>query len=551
MTLPSGDAPPAEIPASASPAPGHSSRSVARSAGLIGAATMTSRVLGLVREQVMAYLFGAGNAVDAFNVAFRIPNLVRDLFAEGAMSAAFVPTFTRYLARDGRAAAWRLGSQVLNALLVVTLVLVVAGLVFAEPLVRLLAGDYALVPGKFELTVALTRVMLPFLTLVALAAACMGMLNSLDRYFVPALAPALFNVASIAVTLMAVPTLMWLGQPTIHAMAYGVIAGGMAQLALQWPALRREGYRHQLVLDPAEPGLRQVLLLMGPGTLGLAATQVNVFVNTWLATGEGTGAVSWLGYAFRLMYLPLGIFGVSIATASLPGIARRAAAKDLAGMRDSVSSGLAMMLTLNVPATIGLIVLAHPIVALLFERGQFTAADTTATAGALMAYAVGLTGYSVVKIASPTFYALGQSRTPVLVSVLSVLTNAGLNLWLVQVLGYRGLALGTSVTALLNAGLLLILLRARLGGLGLPHLASVLARVAVASAIMGGVAWIVDRELAAWVPGTTLAIQLVRVGLTIAGALGVLALTLQLLRVREFTDVVGAVAARLRRGRVR
>jgi putative peptidoglycan lipid II flippase len=550
MTLPSGGAPPAESPATDSPAPGHSSRAVARSAGLIGVATMASRVLGLVREQVMAYLFGAGNAVDAFNVAFRIPNLVRDLFAEGAMSAAFVPTFTRYLARDGRASAWRLGSHVLNALLVVTLALVVAGIVFAEPLVWLLAADYAQVPGKFELTVTLTRVMLPFLTLVALAAACMGMLNSLDRYFVPAMAPALFNVASIAVTVVAVPTLMWLGQPTIYAMAYGVIAGGVAQLTLQWPALRREGYRHQLVLNPAEPGLRRILLLMGPGTLGLAATQVNVFVNTWLATGEGTGAVSWLGYAFRLMYLPLGIFGVSIATASLPGIARRAANHDLGGLRDTVSSGLAMMLTLNVPATVGLIVLAHPVVALLFERGQFTAADTAATAGALTAYAVGLTGYSVVKIASPTFYALGQSRTPVVVSVLSVLTNAALNIWLVQVYGYRGLALGTSLTALLNAGLLLWLLSRRLGGLGLGHLASVLARVAVASVAMGIAAWALDRQLAAWLPGSALFVQVVRVAAAILGSLGVLALSLQVLRVREFTDVVAAIAARIRRARV-
>jgi putative peptidoglycan lipid II flippase len=524
---------------------------LARSAGLFGLATMASRILGLVRDQVLAYYFGTGDAIDAFRVAFRIPNLVRDLFAEGAMSAAFVPTFTRYLTREGRDSAWRLGSHVLNALLLVTLALVAAGVVFAEPLVWLLAGDYAAVPGKLELTVTLTRVMLPFLTLVALAAACMGMLNSLDRYVVPALAPALFNVASVAVTVIAVPTLVWLGQPTIYAMAYGVIAGGMAQLLLQWPALRREGFRHRLVLDPSEPGLRQILLLMGPGTLGLAATQVNVFVNTWLATGEGTGAVSWLGYAFRLMYLPLGIFGVSIATASLPGIARRAANKDLDGLRDNVSSGLAMMLTLNVPATIGLIVLAHPIVALLFERGQFTAADTAATAGALMAYAVGLTGYTVVKIASPTFYALGQSRTPVLVSVLSVLTNAALNLWLVQLYGYRGLALGTSITALLNAGLLLVLLRRRLGGLGMPHLTSVLARVAAAGVVMGSVAWALDRQLAGWLPGTALAIQIVRVGATITVALGVLALALHVLRVREFTDVVAAVAARLRRGRRR
>ena len=519
---------------------------LARSAGLIGAATMTSRILGLVREQVMVYLFGAGNAVDAFNVAFRIPNLVRDLFAEGAMSAAFVPTFTKYLTRDGKPAAWRLGSNVLNALLVVTLLLVVLGIVFAEPLVRVLAGDYAEVPGKFELTVELTRLMLPFLTLVALAAACMGMLNSLDRYFLPALAPALFNVASITTTVIAVPVLMWLGLPTIYAMALGVLTGGVAQLLVQWPALRGEGFRHQAVLDTAEPGMRQVLLLMGPGTLGLAATQVNVFVNTWLATGEGTGAVSWLGYAFRLMYLPLGIFGVSIATASLPGIARRAAVGDLAGMRDTVSSSLAMMLTLNVPATIGLVVLAHPIVALLFERGQFTAADTAATAGALVVYAVGLTGYSVVKIASPTFYALGDSRTPVLVSVLSVLTNAALNILFVREFGYRGLALGTSLTALLNAGLLMLLLRRRLGGLHVRHLASVLVRVAIAGAIMGAAAWGLDRGLQMRLPGTALPLQTARVGVAITGALLALGVSLKLLRVTEFTDVVEAVARRFR-----
>jgi putative peptidoglycan lipid II flippase len=542
MTLPDDE----PGPGGSSP-PQRPTPNLARSAGLIGAATMTSRVLGLVREQVMAYLFGAGNAVDAFNVAFRIPNLVRDLFAEGAMSAAFVPTFTKYLSRDGRPSAWRLGSNVLNALLIVTLLVVVAGIVFAEPLVRLLAGDYASVPGKFELTVSLTRVMLPILTLVAMAAACMGMLNSLDRYLVPALAPAVFNVASITTTLVAVPLLAWLGVPAIYAMAIGVLTGGLAQLVIQWPALRAEGYRHQPVLDPSEPGLRQVLLLMGPGTLGLAATQVNVFVNTWLATGEGTGAVSWLGYAFRLMYLPLGIFGVSIATASLPSIARRAAAHDIDGMRQTVASGIAMMLVLNVPATIGLVVLAHPIVALLFERGQFTPHDTAATAGALVAYAIGLTGYSVVKIASPTFYALGESRTPVIVSVLSVLTNAVLNILLVRELGYRGLAIGTSLTALLNAALLMTLLRRRLGGLQLSHLASVAGRVAIAAVVMGAAAWGLDRELHVWMPGTSLPVQLVRVATAIGGALLVLALVLRVLRVREFTDVVGAILGRFRR----
>src|SRR3954452_18678382 len=387
-------------------------RRLARSAGLIGVATMTSRVLGLVRDQVMAYLFGAGNAVDAYNVAFRIPNLVRDLFAEGAMSAAFVPTFTRYLTREGRPAAWRLGNHVVNALLMVTAVLVCAGLIFTQPLVTMFAEDYSRVPGKLELTILLTRIMLPFLTLVAVAAAFMGMLNSLNRFFVPALSPAMFNVASILCALLLVPVMPRVGLPPIAAMAIGVLIGGIGQILIQSPLLRKEGYRYQPVLDVREPGLRQVLILMGPGTLGLAATQINVFVNTVLATGEGTGAVSWLNYAFRLMYLPLGIFGVSTATAAMPAIARHAAREDLPGMRHEVASGIAMMTVLNIPATLGLIALARPIIAMLFERGAFTAHDTDATAAALMCYALGLTGYSVVKVVSPTFYALHESRTP-------------------------------------------------------------------------------------------------------------------------------------------
>jgi putative peptidoglycan lipid II flippase len=493
----------------------------------------------------MAYLFGAGDAVDAFNVAFRIPNLVRDLFAEGAMSAAFVPTFTRTLTRDGSSAAWRLGNHVVNALLVVTAALVLTAIVFAHPLVMLLAGDYAAVPGKLELTVLLTRTMLPFLILTATAAAAMGMLNSFDRYFVPALAPAVFNVCSILTTLALIPVLARFGLPPILSMAIGVVAGGLGQVAIQWPALGREGYRYRPVLDPTEPGLRNVLILMGPGTLGLAATQVNVFVNTWLATGQGTGAVSWLNYAFRLMYLPLGLFGVSIATAAIPSIARRAAADDMSGLGRTVSSGVAMMLALTVPATLGLIVLARPIVALLFERGQFTPADTAATAGALVCYSVGLSGYSIVKVATPTFYALGQSRTPVVVSAWTVVANVGLNLAFVRQFGYRGLALGTSISALANAGLLLYLLERRLGGLRLAHMASVIIRMLVAGAAMAAVAWGVEHELALALPGHGLLRQVARVGVAIGVGLAVLMAGAHLLGVTEFTGVISAVWRRL------
>jgi len=520
-------------------------RSLARSAGVIGATTLTSRVLGLVREQVMAYFFGASNAVDAFNVAFRIPNLVRDLFAEGAMSAAFVPTFTRTVARDGRDAAWRLGHSVVTAVLIATAVFVVVGIVFADPLVRLLAGDYALVPGKIELTVLLTRTMMPFLMLVATAAVAMGMLNSLDRFFVPALAPAVFNVCSILTTLALLPVLERLGIPMILAMAIGVLVGGVGQVAIQWPVLRREGYRYRPMLDLKARGLREVLLLMGPGTLGLAATQVNVFVNTWLATGEGTGAVSWLNYAFRLMYLPLGLFGVSIATASIPRIARRAAADDRDGLRRTISTGVSMMLALTVPATLGLVVLARPIVALLFERGHFTPADTAATAGALMCYAIGLSGYSIVKVATPTFYAIGKSRVPVIVSAATISLNIALNLMLVRTMGYRGLALGTSVAALANAGALLYLLRRELDGLHISHMASVALRMLGAGAVMALVAWGVEYELAARLTGHGLAIQVTRVGLAVVCGLVTLAGAARLLRVEEFAEVTSAILTRV------
>ena len=505
---------------------------------------MASRVLGLARDQVLASLFGAGDAMDAFNVAFRIPNLVRDLFAEGAMSAAFVPVFMRQLALGDKPSAWRLGNNVINALLVVTGVLVVLGILFAWPLVRAFAGDYASVPGKLELTVLLTRVMLPFLTLVAVAAALMGMLNSLHRFFIPALAPAMFNVATILCALLLVPMMPGVGWPPITAIAIGALLGGLAQILVQWPLLRREGFSYSPFLNWKQEGLRRVLMLMGPGTIGLAATQVNVFVNTVLATSEGTGAVSWLNYAFRLMYLPTGLFGVSIATATVPAVSRHAALGDTAGVRSTLGEGLSLMFVLNVPATVGLIVLAHPIIRVIYERRAFLPSDTAATAAALQFYAVGLLGYSIVRIASPTFYALGDSRTPVAISIASVVVNAILNVVLARFLSYRGLALGTSIAALFNAAGLLWLLHARLGGRDDRRVLSSLARVVIASLVMGMAALGVNRVLETWIAGDTFVPQASRLLLTILSALLVLGLSAHMLRIREFREALSLVAKR-------
>ena len=508
---------------------------------------MTSRILGLVREAVLAHQFGASAAMDAYNVAFRIPNLLRDLFAEGAMSAAFVPTFTKHLTTDGRERAWRLGNHVVNALLVVTGLLVTLGILFAEPLVGAFTAErFTEDPGLLGLTVQLARIMLPTLTFIAIAAVFMGMLNSLHHYFIPALSPATFNVVTILSVFMLVPVMPALGLEPIAAIAIGTLLGGVAQLALQWPTLRREGFAYRPILDWNDAGLRRILVLMGPGTAGLAATQVNVFVNTLLATGAGESAVSWLNYAFRLMYLPIGLFGVSVATATLPAVSRQHTLDDQQAVRGTIANGLSLMLMLNVPATVGLFVLAVPIVRVIYERGEFTAADTQATAAALQFYAIGLLAYSVVRIVSPVFYALGRNRTPVVVSVITVLVNASLNVALVRVLGFRGLALGTSIAALFNAVVLVTLLRRHLGGLHEGRILASFARMLVAATLMGVVATVTEQSLTSWLPGNGLLPQIVRLASTIGVALAVLGGASWLLRIREFNEGVALVTRRLR-----
>ena len=520
---------------------------LARSAGVFGLATIASRILGLVRDQVLAFYFGAGDVNDAFRIASRIPNLVRDLFAEGAMSAAFVPTFTRQLTLHGRERAWHLASLVINALLLSTGVIVLAGIIFAEPLVRLFASGYAEIPGKLELTIYLTRIVFPFLTLVAVAAALMGMLNSLGHFFVPALSPAMYNVAIVLMSLGLIPIAPSLGVEPITIVAIATLVGGIGQLAIQWPPLRREGFRYRPVLDFRDEGLRRVLLLMGPGTIGMAATQINMFVSTVLATDEGTGAVSWLEFAFRLMYLPIGLFGVSIATAAAPAVSRLVAEQDFARIRSTLANALGLMLFLNVPATVGLIILAEPIVAVIFQHGEFTAADTVATARALQLYAIGLVGYSIVRIISPTFYALQRSRIPVMVSAASVIVNVGLNLTLVRIMGYRGLALGVSITALINAAVQLWLLRREIHGLEGARIVFSAIRVVAAAAVMGAVTWGTHMGLLHAVPGGSFVLQASRLFATILLSLATLVAAAQILRIPEFGEARDLIIGRFKR----
>ena len=508
-------------------------------------ATLMSRVLGLARDVVLAAIFGAGAAMDAFVVASRIPNLVRDLFAEGAMSAAFVPTFTRHLKEKGEASAWRLGSNVINGLIVVTGVLVVLGMIFAYPLADFYTDDEQFA-SNLDLTASLTRWMLPFLTLVAIAVAQAGMLNSLRKFFIPAVSPAMYNVAVILSAFVVVPFCPALGLEPITGIAIGSLLGGMLQIMAQWPALHRAGYRYQPVLDFKDPGLRDVLLLMGPGTIGVAAAQINLFVNTVLATSQEVGAATWLTYAFRLMYLPIGLFGVSVATAALPELARQASAGGFDGMRRTISSSLRLMLMLSVPAMAGLAVLAYPITELIFERGEFTPADTSAVAYALLMYAPGLIGYSIVKIASPSFYALKDARTPVIISIVTVLANVALNLWLIRVLGYAGLALGTAIASLLNAVLLLTLLSRRIGGVDFRRVAVAFLKVAMASVVMGAAAYWAEIWLSNTLGHTGMVPRALSLGGGIAAGVLALAAAAKLLRLSEFEDAMGAIFRRLK-----
>jgi putative peptidoglycan lipid II flippase len=441
---------------------------VARHAGTVGAATLLSRILGLVREQVMATLFGAGFATDAFNVAFRIPNLLRDLFAEGAMSSAFVPTFTHALKTQGEEEAWTLGRQLFWALGLVLLAICAVGWWLAPALVRLFAPGFAALPGKLELTVTLTRVMLPFLPAVALAAAAMGMLNARGRFAVPALAPAVMNLVMVAAGLAFIPLCRWWGRPAILAMAVGVLVGGLAQFAFQLPALASEGFRLRFEPPRLHPGVLRVAGLMGPAAIGLAGTQINLMVSTWIASLLAQGSVSWLWYAFRLMQLPIGIFGVALATVSLPGLSRAAVDRDLPALKSVLSATVRLVFALTFPASLWLAVMARPVIALLYEHGHFHLHDTNQTAGALLMYCIGLPAFSAVTVFTRAFYALGETRTPVRASFVAVAVNLILNLLFIgplRPLGleHRGLALATSVTSLVNLAQLAWFLRRRIG----------------------------------------------------------------------------------------
>jgi putative peptidoglycan lipid II flippase len=523
-----------------------------RAAGIVGLAVMCSRVLGLVREQVFAAMLGGGLLLDAFTIAFRIPNLLRDLFAEGALSTAFVTVFSRTISREGDAAAFRLGNKITTLALITLSGITILGIIFAPWLISVLAPGFD--PAKQAITVTLARIMYPFILMVSLAALVMGMLNARNVFGIPAMASSFFNLGSIVGGV----TLGWLFDPhfgprALLGLAFGTLVGGLLQLGVQLPALRREGFVFRPDLAWRDPGVLDVLRLMGPSVIAASSTQINVMVNSVFASHLGDGRVSWLSVAFRVMQLPLGIFGVALGTVSLPLLARLAAAGNRGGFRTELARGIRLAFLLTIPATVGLMVLAEPIISVLYQHGRFNAHQTHEAAGALQYYALGLIGYASLKVLVNAFYALDRRKTPMFVSFGAVGLNLLFN-WLFTWhlgWGHRGLAFSTACVASTNFIVLYVLMRQELRRFEFGALLSLTLRVAAASAVMGAAClasthWLLpDWAARGFWP------RLLWLLATIAVSAALFAISATVLKVSELTAITAAFRRRLQRATAR
>jgi len=521
-----------------------------KAAGVVGLAVMCSRVLGLIREQIFAWLFGGGKEMDAFTVAFRTPNMLRDLFAEGALSTAFITTFSKKIVHEGEDSAWRLASKVATLVIVALSIIVLIGIAIAPWLVKIMAPGFASVPGKAELTVQLARIMYPFILMVSLGALTMGMLNAKNVFGVPAMASSFFNIGSI---FGGVAVGWWIdphfGTRALVGLACGTLIGGALQLGVQLPALRRVGFHFRPDFAWRDEGVRTILRQMGPAVIAASSVQLNVFINTWFASWLEDGTAYRLNIAFRLMQLPLGIFGVALGTVTLPALSRAAAQGRSEDFRSLLAKGLRIALLLTVPATIGLLLLGRPIVSLLYEHGKFSGHATDQAAIALGGYAIGLCAYSCLKILSPAFYAIDRRKTPMFVSFGAVFLNVGLNYLFAFKLqwGIRGLALATGLVATANFLVLYFLMHRATGRLETRQMAGTLAKIAVAGAALGAVCLAAQHWLLADWEKFGLALRIVALLGTIAVAGLAFFGTAFALRIQELDDLAALVRRKLKR----
>ncbi len=520
-----------------------------KATSIVGLAVLCSRFLGLIREQVFAGLFGAGRNLDAFLMAFRLPNMLRDLFAEGALSTAFITTFSQKIATKNDDSAWVLANKVATLTAIFMSGVTLLGIVFAPQLVGVMTW-WSWSAEKTELTILLTRIMWPFILLVSLAALAMGMLNAKNVFGAPAMASSYFNLGSI----IAGVALGWwfdpqFGERSLIGLSIGTLVGGLWQLTAQFPSLRRVGFRFNPDFQWRDAGVRMILVLMGPAVIAASAVQVNVLINSGFAARLGDGPVSWLNIAFRLMQLPLGIFGVAVATVALPLVARSASLGRTGEFRGALAHAIRLVMLLTIPSAIGLIILAEPIIRLIYQHGRFTAEGTAQTAGALRFYALGLAGYAGVKVLAPAFYAINKRNLPMVVSLFSIAVNFALN-WLFTFrfgLGHRGLALSTSLVAMTNFLILYAMMRHHTGRLETGAMLSTLGKVALAGAVLAAICLLSERLFI----GAAMRMSLWKLTVEMMATIGTGAMaffgTAYLLGVAEVHDVVTLVRRKLKR----
>lgn len=521
-----------------------------KSAGIVSAAIAMSRVTGLARESVLGWLFGASGIFDAYVLGYRIPMLTRELFAEGALSSAFIPTFTRYLNTRGEAAARELSNITATLVMVVVGLICVVGILAAPLFVNLFAPGFHAVPGKWELAVSLVRIMFPFLLFVSLSAQAQGILNANHQFGLPAISSSVFNLVSILAGL-AIGHFTSLG--AVFGMAMGVLAGGLAQLCFHLPSVWRYGFGWRPQWNLRHEGVRQILFLMGPAILGSASSQINILVNTNLAAGlrdaSGhvmNGPVSWLSYAFRFLQLPMGVFAVAIASATLPRISRSAATENWPEFRETLTRSLVMIFLLTVPSAAGLMVLGESMISLVYEHGRFSPFDTHQTALALSCYAIGLSGAASLKLMGPAFYALGDARTPMLVSLSSVAINATVAYSMIHYfgLGHVAMAISTSTVSIFTMLTLMALIRGRVNAIDGRHLLDSFVRILVATAVSAVAAAGVRSLSHAYAAGRLASILDVSVG--VPAGLIAFYLSAAALRVPELAEAKQRVVAKFR-----
>lgn len=502
-----------------------------RALATVSGMTLTSRILGFVRDFVIARSFGAGLATDAFFVAFRLPNLLRRLFAEGAFSQAFVPLLAEYRNRRDEAETKRLVDRVATTLLVAVLVVTLIGIAGSPLLIYLTAPGFAADAGKFALTIELTRITFPYILFMALVALAAGILNTWSRFALPAFTPVLLNLSFIAMALFAAP---WFDPPVL-ALAWAVFIGGCLQLALQLPALKKIGMLPRFDFAPGDPGVRRVLALMAPAVLGVSVSQISLLINTVFASFLPSGSVSWLYYADRLMEFPAGLLGAALGTILLPSLAKAHAGERHEEFSALLDWGLRLTLLLTLPAALALALLAVPMLATLFQHGAFTADDVMQTRTALVAYSVGLAGLILVKVLAPGFYSRQDIRTPVRIALITLAATQAMNLAFVGWIRHAGLALSIGLASCLNAALLYRGLRRIDAYRPAPGWTPFLGKLAVGLVVMGATLWFAAGSDAVWLSMPTSAKILRLGGVVVAGA-AVYFATLALLgfRLRDF-----------------